>query len=191
MSNGEYLRRKLERLPTVIGPARYGDEGLKTMVARYKASVRRPVGPPNPDTCCRGKKPYWRTTGLPDSGPYPRAADGQQQEWSSDFVAASKAGCAVCTTGLGGYVYKPCCPAEPEDLTRKPLALQGKQTCCPVYGPPLSSLPPDCCDAPGPGRVNTLWANDMPSDRNPYLVPIRDCKPCPPVGTGCECPGDC
>lgn len=205
MNYSEYLRRKMEQLPVVYGPSKYADESTRIMAARYKASIRRPVGEPIVSTCCRGPTPYWRSGGgRPDAGPYPRAANGQQQMWSSEFIAASAAGCAVCKAGKAGYVYKACCPPEsiPEaprnpvtgapEPERKALAYKGKETCCPVVGPTLQSLPPDCSCAVGPGRQNTLLANDMPSDEIPYPVPIRNCKRCAIVTTttDCDC-GDC
>lgn len=198
MNYSEYLRRKLERLPVVYGPSRPGDESMRIMERRFKASVRRPVGPPVSTTCCRGPTPYWRSGGgRPDVGPYPRAADGQQQEWSSEGTVSSKAGCAICSAGRAGYVYKEACcspeptPEAPLDPKTKALALRGKETCCPFVGPKLQSLPPDCSCAlrSAAGRQNTLWANDMPSDKIPYPVPIRNCRSCPPVSTGDEC--DC
>ena len=192
MNHSEYLRRKLQRIPTVIGPARPGDESMRIMEARFKASVRRAPTTPVAETCCRGPTPYWRSGGgRPDAPPYPRVADGQQQEWSSEFIAASKAGCAICSTGRPGYVITPCCPVEPTpeaplDLSRKALALQGKKTCCPAVGNPVPPI--DCSCALRPGHINTLWANDMPSDKIPYPVPIRDCKRCP-IFVDCECGG--
>ena len=193
MNHSEYLRRKLERLPVVYGPSRLGDESMRIMETRFKASVRRPVGPPPVTTCCSGPTPYWRSGGgRPDVGPYPRAADGQQQEWSSEGVVSSKAGCAVCSAGRAGYIFKACCPPEPTpeaplDPTRKAMALRGKVTCCPVVGPTLQSLPPDCGCTVGAGRQNTMLANNMPSDKIPYPVPIRNCRTCPPIDTTVVC----
>ena len=195
MNHSEYLRRKLERLPVVYGPSRLGDESMRIMETRFKASVRRPVGPPPVTTCCRGPTPYWRSGGgRPDVGPYPRVADGQQQEWSSEGVVSSKAGCAVCSAGRAGYIFKACCPPEPTpearlDPSKKAYALRGKVTCCPVVGPTLQSLPPDCGCAKrsAAGRQNTLLANNMPSDKIPYPVPIRNCRTCPPIDTTGVC----
>jgi hypothetical protein len=190
MNHSEYLRRKLERIPSVIGPARPGDESMRIMEVRFKASIRRaPVQPPV-ETCCRGPTPYWRSGGgRPDTGPYPRAADGQQQIWSSEFIAASRAGCAICAVGRPETIVKPCCPLdpEPEPERAKPLALQGKQTCCPAVGDPFPAL--DCSCELSPGHINTLLANDMPSDNIPYPVPIRNCRRCSMVIDECECGG--
>lgn len=188
MNHSEYLRRKLERLPKVLGPARYGDESLKTTAVRYRSSVRRPVVIPAADTCCRGPTPYWRSGGgLPDSGPFGRIGAGQQQERSSEFIAASAAGCSICRVGLPGAVTIPCCPEEPEDLTQKPLALQGKQTCCPVVGYAPQTLPPNCSCSPREGHIDTLWANDMPSDKIPYPVPDTGCPRCGIIVPECDC----
>lgn len=188
MNYSEYLRRKMERLPIVIAPARPGDESQRIMETRFKASIRRAPGPRPVETCCRGPTPYWRSGGgRPDTGPYPRAGDGQQQVWSSEFIAASKAGCAICAVGRPGTIVKPCCPAEPEGV--KPLALQGKQTCCGVTG--VMSPLPDCSCGLQPGHINTWWANDVPSDKIPYPVPIRNCARCRiNVGDECDC-GHC
>jgi hypothetical protein len=188
MSHAEYLRKKLERMPKVLGPARYGDESLKTMAARYKASVRRPVVMPAADTCCRGLKPHWRTNSLPASGPFGRIGAGQQQERSSEFIAASAAGCAICRVGLPGAVTIPCCPADP--VVELPLALQGKKTCCGYVGTPSQSSPLNCKCSSGPGYIRTWWANDMPANMIPYPVPITGCTRCGTIIPECEC-GDC
>jgi hypothetical protein len=187
----------MESLPVVYGPSRYMDESTRIMAARYKASVRRPVlEPAVADTCCRGPTPYWRSgAGRPDAGPFVRVADGQQQMWSSEFVSASAAGCAVCSAGQSGYIYKECCPPEftpeaPLNPARKALALRGKQTCCPVVGPTLQSLAPDCSCAVGEGRQNTLLVNDIPSNMIPYPVPEAKCTRCGILIPECEC-GDC
>jgi hypothetical protein len=215
MNYSEYLRRKLESLPVVYGPSRYGDESTRIMAARYKASVRRPGQATDPK-CCTGPTPYWRSGGgRPDAGPFRRAGDGQQQVWSSEFVAASAAGCAVCTAGKAGYIYKECCPPEPTpeaplNPATKALALRGKETCCPVVGPTLQSLPPDCscavrptrvvfppecsceegeteCYCIIPGRQNTLAANDMPSKLIPYPARETSCTRCGILIPVCEC----
>lgn len=171
-------------MPKVFGAARYGDESLKTMAVRYKASIRRPQGASTTDTCCRGPTPYWRSGGgLPASGPFGRIGGGQQQERSSEFITASAAGCAICRVGLPGAITIPCCPRE--SVVDLPLALQGKKIpCCPHVG---SAVPVDCNCARRAGHVDTLWANDMPSDVNPYLVPIRNCTRCGVIVPECEC----
>lgn len=189
MSHAEYLRKKVERMPKVIGPARYGDESTKTTVVRYRASIRRPMTEMAADTCCRGPKPYWRSGGgLPASGPFGRIGAGQQQERSSEFVVSSKAGCAVCRVGLPGKITIPCCPPEP--VATLPLALQGKQTCCPYVGVAPQTLPPNCSCGRSPGNIDTLWANDMPSDMIPYPVPESACARCGVIVPECEC-GSC
>lgn len=92
MSYSEYLRGKMERMPVVLGPSRYGDESTKIMVTRYKSSIRKPMGPTNPSTCC--------------------IVRGKQQLGSSEFVVASKAGCAVCAAGLSDTIYINNCPPK-------------------------------------------------------------------------------
>jgi hypothetical protein len=207
MNYSEYLRRKLESLPVVMGPSRYGDESTRIMVARYKSSGvvgarRGPGATPPPSRACCGPTPYWRSGGgRPDNGPWPREGDGQQQEWSRNGLTAAAARCAICPTGLAGYVIKPCCPQEstveiprdatghPTDPTKKPAAYKGRETCCPARGPPLYELEPKCCDKSGPGRIRTLLANDMPVAEIPVVPaePPRCCAPCAnPCGT-CTC----
>lgn len=199
MNYSEYLRRKMEQMPVVYGPSKPGDESMRIMMARYRASVRpRPaaVSVLRDPTCCRGQTPVWRSGGgRPDAGPYVRAGDGQQQEWSSEFVAASAAGCAVCVAGKAGYVYKECCAPEPtveapRDLSQKREAYIGTVTCCPVVGPPLQELAPDCSCAVEPGRMDTLAANNLPSNEIPYLVPEEACTRCGVLIPECEC-GEC
>lgn len=173
MNYSEYLRRKMESMPVVYGPARLGDESLRTAVSRYKASARcgTRAMPPSVITCCRvvGTKP----------------GDGQQQEWSREGITNRAAGRAICRVGRVGYVYKDCCPQEstveiprdasgnPTDPTAKPAAYKGKVTCCPAVGPPLYMLPPTCCKPPG--TIDTLLANDMPADQIPFPVPQPRC----------------
>ena len=186
MNYSEYLRRKKESLPVVYGPPRLGDESLRIAVARYKASARcgPATGPTSVTTCCRvvGTRP----------------GDGQQQEWSSAGLVNRAAGRAICGTGPVGYVYKPCCPQEstveqPRDAsgnltdpTAKPAAYKGAVTCCPVTGPPLYMLEPTCCKPPG--TMNTLLANDMPTNEIPFIAPAPSC--CRPTAIP-ECPNPC
>lgn len=184
-------------MPQVFGPAQLGDESTRIMTARYKASVRpRPDAAAAAARCCRGPTPYWRSGGgRPDAGPFVRAGAGQQQEWSSEFLAASAAGCAICSVGRVGYVHKECCEPEPTaemplDLSTKAYALRGKVTCCPVVGPTLQSLPPDCRCATEPGRMNTLLANNLPVNMIPYPVPEATCSRCGIISSECTC-GDC
>jgi hypothetical protein len=168
MSYSEYLRRKLECQQKVYGPSHPADNEVRTMMLRYKTLANcgsaQSIGNP---TCCQGKTPYWRShLGRPDGGPYGRAGDGQQQEWSSDFVREKAAGRAVCKSGSSGYIIQAGCPAEstPENPSTgsKAAALEGKQTCCPFLT--ATRAGPDCSCAVQSGRVNTLAANDMPSD---------------------------
>jgi hypothetical protein len=178
MSQGEYLRRKMECQTKVYGPSRVGESGVLTMINRFKANANCPtrnVTPLQNPTCCVGKTPYWRERlGRPDGGPYGRAGDGQQQEWSSDFLREKAAGRAVCVSGQSGYIIQAGCPPEstPENPATglKAIALEGKQTCCPYITAKQPEI--DCSCALQPGRIDTLAANDMPSDR--IVVPSEN-----------------
>lgn len=201
MNYSEYLRRKMESLPVVIGPARYGDESTRIMVSRYRSSGvvgarRGPGAGAPPSRACCGPTPYWRSGGgRPDNGPWPREGDGQQQEWSRDGLTAAAARCAICPTGLAGYVIKPCCPQEstveiprdaagkPTDPSKKPAAYKGRSTCCPA---PPAILEPSCCDKSGPGRIRTLLANDMPVASIP-LAPAERPRCCAAPAPHCDC----
>lgn len=205
MNYSEYLRRKMESLPVVIGPTRYGDESTRIMVARYKSSGsvaarRGPDAPRPPSRDCCGPTPTWRSGGgRPDNGPFPREGDGQQQEWSRDGITAAAAHCAVCPTGLAGAIEKPCCPQEstveiprdasgrPTDPRLKPAAYKGRESCCPARGPPVSELAPSCCDKSEPGRIRALLYNDVPSRSIP-LVPAEPPICCAPPGLPDICP---
>lgn len=189
MNHSEYLRRKLESLPKTYGPARLGDESMKTMVARYKASAGCVTQPAlAAPTCCQGDKLTWRQNGggRPAGGPYVRIGAGQQQEYGSyDSVRDRAAGQAICGGGLNSaYHTEECCPQEstpeiprtvagiPTDPTLKAAALQGHTSCCPFLTAARPAGPTDCeCQV---GRMNTLWANDMPTDR---IIPPAE-KPC-------------
>ena len=194
MSHSEYLRRKVEALPKYYGPSRLRDESLKTQVQRYRASgapIISRVAPPA-DTCCR-------------HAPYPRCADGQQQEWSVDPVVSRAAHCAVCRSEPAAGVWVPaegvCCPVAPDvprDTAGNPIAAagHGRSTCCPVTGPPLQMLDPICCSTTSAGvrLVNTVYATGIPADSIPPLpkgqaafAVHRTCATCPPVVTD-PCP---
>jgi hypothetical protein len=208
MNHSEYLRRKLESLPKVYGRPVLADEGLKTSVRRYVATASGSTGAPapSPASSCCGPTPVWRSRGgrpnggpygRPNGGPWGRAGDGQQQVWTSEARISRLAGCAICADPRPAAVRIPCVPPEstPEmpraaDGTPLPFskaaAYRGRETCCPVVGPPLSALAPDCCDAVGSGMMNTLLANDMP-----ITAPIF-----PPYSGSCcpvtlKCPNPC
>lgn len=185
-SHSEWLRRKVEAMPKWYGPARLGDESLKTQVRRFRAA-----GAPTVST---GAAP----SGCCSRPPYPRLGDGQQQVWSVDAVIARAAHCAVCgsiTPTESFRVPASCCivvPDVPRDAAGNPLARagHGRTTCCPATGPPLQELPPTCCSTTPEGvrLVNTVYATGIPADSIPplpkgqdaFAIP-RTCKACPPV----------
>ena len=193
MSYSEYLRRKTESLPKYYGVPRLGDESTRIDATRYKAAAppggvaaRRDPATSARHTCCDGS-----------AGPYHREGDGQQQEWTRDGITAAAAGCAICGAGRPAAVSIPCCPQEstveiprdasgnPTDPRLKPEAYKGRVTCPPFFGPPVSSLPPNCCDRPAPGHINTLAANNVPADRipvppgwGPRCCPVATCSVC-------------
>jgi hypothetical protein len=189
MSHSEYLRRKVEAMPKYYGPARLGDESLKTQVRRFQAAGAPIVStaPAPPTACCR-------------HAPYPRLGDGQQQDWSVDAVIARAAHCAVCrgdslSTGIWIPAQGECCPVAP-DVPRAALAGHGRTTCCPSTGPPLQELTSTCCSTTPNGvrLVNTVYATGIPADSIPPLpkgqaafAVSRTCRACPPVSVD-PCP---
>jgi len=190
MSHSEYLRRKVEAMPKFYGPARLGDESLKTQVRRFRASGAPTVStaPAPPATCCR-------------HAPYPRLGDGQQQVWSVDAVIARAAHCAVCgeapAPANGFWVPArdiSCCETIPDVplINGNPAALVGHgKGClgrCPSPTLPLQELPPTCCSTTGVRLVNTVYATGIPADSIPPLPKgqaafsvSRTCQACPPV----------
>lgn len=180
MNYSEYLRRKLESMPRVFGPATIGDESSRTAIARYKATAaaRGPTQQVDP-TCC--KHPGRDGEG---ARVYKRPGNGAQQTWSTEGRLAAAAGCAICGVGRVGYVYQDCCPQEstPEqprdstgalrDPTMKAAIYKGRETCCPVLGSGLSG--PDCCTLE-PGHINTLLANNVPNARIPIAPSEKSC----------------
>jgi hypothetical protein len=202
-SYGEYLRRKVATLPKVYGPSHYGDESLRTSVARYKNSQ-----PPLPTlttstrpNCCT-KSLHWRSTNyrLPSGGPYnARNGNGQQQEWSVDGLISSRApACLLCdeparaitVSGCGRICAPdqsvPCCtPDRPSgiyyDASGNSLtkAYQGaKASCCGFQATreTIKALLPDCSCAIDPAtRQDTLAADDMPRSPIPYEYPQKEC----------------
>ena len=152
MSSSERLRRRMEASTKIISHRPLKDSSVLTSVNRYKNTVL----------------------------PTKKQSDGQQLVYSSEVVAAARAGCAICATPRVPLEPIQCCPfPEPET---KPLALQGKQPgCCPIIGgrPPL----PECCRTPG--NVNTWWANDIPAGYVGTLPPCHSCPPPEPVPIVC------
>lgn len=213
MNYSEYLRRKVESLPKVYGPSQLGDESTRIMVARYKASANCVTAPIVRDpTCCGGISAIWEhspeyynvtvpTRGSQDSvlresgiyyhnGVDPRSYDG---------VRDQKAGRAVCGGVVtSGYIVRPCCP--PESTAENPInlpkarALEGKVSCCGFLT--AERAPVDCsATTQPPGRMDTLYANNMPTDYTVYPAVPDCCGPIslPPGPTShClpECPGD-
>lgn len=200
MSYSEYLRRKTESLSKYTGVPSLGDESTRIMTSRYKASAatgavaaRRPAA--------TGSGPWCDCSGVQ----FRREGDGHQQEWSRDGITAAAAGCAICGAGPRAAVFAPCRPQEstveiprdaagnPTDPRLKPAAYKGRVTCPPFIGPPVGSLPPDCCDRPGPGRINTRTANNMPAAQLPITpaerggcCPTAICSAC--ICGPCNCP---
>jgi hypothetical protein len=157
MSSSERLRLRMEASTKVIAPRPLKDASMATTIKRYV------------------------NTAVPTA----KQSDGQMMSYSSEIVAAAKAGCAICATpNTGGEIQ--CCPLD--TTAPKALALQGKSAgCCPIQGgrPPL----PECCSTPG--SVNSWWANNIPGG---IIVPLPQCRPCPPARNpndlpclGCDC----
>jgi hypothetical protein len=155
MSSSERLRLRMAATTKIIAPRPLKDASMTTTIKRYVNTVI----------------------------PTKRQSDGQMLSYSSEIVAAARAGCAICSSkNTGGEI--PCCPI-PADAVPKALALQGKRMgCCPYVGgrPPL----PECCSTPG--NVNTWWANDIPAG---FVAPLPPCRTCPPPSSTlpcCKCP---
>jgi hypothetical protein len=176
MDQGQLLRRRMAAAPKIIAPRPIGDSSLLTQIRRYKASRPRPVAPTTTDCC------------VVRSG---KRSDGQSQVWTAEAAVSAAAGCAVCASPAPQTVVIPCCPPEPipeqpNGAFPKPLAYQGKDTCCGVVGgAPHPSSPKKCCT---PGNTNTWWANDIPCG---YVAPVSVCScrcppPCPPIRRCCD-----
>jgi hypothetical protein len=156
MSSSERLRLRLAASTKIIAPRPLKDASLLTSVRRYK------------------------NTRIPSQ----RQSDGQQLTYSSEIVAAARAGCAICNSTPATTIIVECCPI-PADASPKAAALQGKRMgCCPYQGgrPPA----PECCSTPG--NINTWWANDIPPG---YVATLPLCRPCPPPEVllpCCKCP---
>ena len=151
MSQSEYLRRKMEAAPKRVAPRPIGDSSTLTAARRMTAVAN---GPANYN-------------------------DGQNQVRSSEWVAAKKAGCAICADPPQVVHEVPCCPdAIPALPDPVPAALQGSErvSCC----PPVASRVPEpdaCCRT---GTTNTWWANQIGPNARPALPACTTCPP-PPV----------
>ena len=194
MNHSEYLRRRLESLPRVFGPATVGDESSRTSISRYKATAaaRGPSSQPDP-ICCK-------IAGRDGDGArvFRVPGDGAQQTWSTEGRLAAAAGCAICAVGRVGYVYQDCCPQEstPEqprdavgnllDPTKKAAAYKGHETCCPIQGPGPQLAGPSCCKLE-PGHINTLLANNVPNSKIPVPPAEKGC--CINTLPSCPCIG--
>ncbi len=156
MSSSERLRLRMEASTKIIAPRPLKDASMTTAIKRYTNTVI----------------------------PTKKQSDGQMLSYSSEIVAAAKAGCAICASPAPSTVTVECCPI-PADAEPKALALQGKQPgCCPYQGGPAPL--PECCGTPG--NVNTWWANDIPPG---FVAPLPPCSSCPPpvpVDPCCGCP---
>lgn len=182
MNQSEYLRRKMESMPRIFGPAVVGDESSRITMARYKATAaaRGPTQQTDP-ICCK-------IPGRDGDGArvFKKPADGAQQIWSTEGRLVIAAGCAICGVGRVGYVYQDCCPQEstPEqpryadgslrDPRLKAAAYKGRETCCPILGPGPELAGPACC-GPEPGRIDTLLANNMPNAEIPMAPATKGC----------------
>jgi hypothetical protein len=154
MSSSERLRLRMAATTKIISPRPLKDSSMLTAVNRYK------------------------NTTIPTQ----RQSDGQQLSYSSEVVAAARAGCAICTSPPATTVTIACCPIPDGP---KAAALQGKRMgCCPYQGGRPAE--PECCSTPG--NVNTWWANDIPAG---YVVALPLCHPCPPPPTEHLCPCEC
>lgn len=165
MSQGEFLRRRMESMSKIIVPKPPGDSGFLTEIQRKRASRVVASGSMGPKTeCCKLPRPG--VTG-------PRDAGYQRQEIYSQRILDEKAGCAICAApAQPRQIVVPCCPM-PENP--KGEAYKGRESCCPVVGKPPQLAGPKCC----PGRgFNTVWANDVTKASMPY-VDRGCCKPKP------------
>ena len=143
-SQSEYLRRKMAAAPKRVAPRPMGDSSVLTQARRMVAVAGGPAA----------------------------YNDGQAQQYSSEWLAAARAGCAICADPPQVVHDISCCPA-PTVLDPVPLALRGSERvpCCPPRGQPTVE---PCCRT---GTTNTLWANDI---RSGYVAPVPVCVSCPP-----------
>jgi hypothetical protein len=152
MSQSEYLRRKMEAAPKRVAPRPIGDSSTLTAARRMTAIAN---GPANYN-------------------------DGQNQIRSSEWVAAKKAGCAICADPPQVVRDVSCCEAAVPDPV--PLALQGSErVCCAsqiVASQPAE--PEECCRS---GTTNTWWANQIGPNARPALPA---CTTCPPPVQCCD-----
>jgi hypothetical protein len=151
MSSSERLRLRMEASTKIISPRPIRDSSVLTNMKRHINTVLST-----------------------------RQSDGQQLTYSSEVVAAARAGCAICTTPRATTITIDCCPI-PADAEPKALALQGRNPgCCiaPVSGERPSE--PECCKTPG--NINTWWANDIPAG---FVGTLPGCRSCPPPPDPC------
>jgi len=200
-SSGEYLRRKMAAMPKTLGPAVYGDSSQRTYVVRMRntptPTTRGPTLTKSTEpSCCKGR---------PAGGPYNnRNGDGQQQEWSTESLLASRVN--FCEPLPGRKEIPGCCPPPypyPRDrpagifydTSGIPMtaAYQGAKSKCCKFQATLASIakvqePSRCACATDPStRINTLLANNMPNDEIPFPPAQKPC--CTRTYVLCTCCG--
>lgn len=168
MSQGEFLRRRMEATTKYITPKPPGDAGFLTEIRRKQASRVVALGSAGPKTeCCKLPRP---------GAPFPRESGYQRQQLYASRVLDQVAGCAICAAPKPPrQIVVPCCPM-PENP--KGEAYKGTESCCPVVRKPPQLAGPVCCENRG---FNTVWANDVTTPSMPYVD--RGCcapKPVPP-----------
>jgi hypothetical protein len=215
ISHGEYLRRKKESLPVILGPARPGDASETTRIrgaiaaAANAAAERRIRTAPPSRICCgprvRAGAAYYESTPI-RIGP----GCGLSEDRSHGRLIQIAAGCALIASGACSRqpteIRQPCCPQEstpeiprdatgkPTDPTRKAEAYKGRQTCCPIQGPPLQDLDPatlnHCCRLPGYGDTATM--TNVPLGELPIVPAERAgcCSAPAPTGVAGYCDGN-
>ena len=155
-SSSEYLRRKMEAAAKTIAPRPLRDASMVTERTRFKALA----------------------------GSVARYNGGQMQEYSSEWIAAARAGCAVCAEPVQETVTQECCPPI-ADHNPATLAFQGSQRGCCDAARPVGVIE-RCCV---PGTTNTFWANGVTPEsiRDGPFGPAPPCKSCPPSTARPQC----
>lgn len=207
MNHSEYLRRKLESLPKVYGPARPGDASETTRIRGAIAAAAGRVRAHPPANICCG--PRVSSTPMPSGVVVYKSSPirvgpgcGLSEDRSHSRSIAVAAGCAMIGAGLCGSTVVPeiresCCPQEwtPEvprdaagnrtDPTKKAEAYKGRVGCCEYQGLPLQAFGPMCCRPAGNIDTNTM--TDVPGRLLP-IVPAEKAHCCPaPALSSVDC----
>lgn len=160
LSQGEYLRRKMEAAPKRIAPRPLGDSSMVTQSVRVRA-LANSVG---------------------------RYNDGQAQVYSSEWLASARAGCAVCNEPEQKVKEVACCPYGP-DSDHSPLAQAywgSTRGCCGPLETSKSAAKVCCPDRVGERvTTNTLWTNRI-GVGSVGFGPAPPCRPNAPCGEAVE-----